>query len=76
MVMQIEQFYMCISLTNVEDKTSNHAMTVTYIASMMDLYRDQGAAMTVTYIANMIDLYRDQGTAMTLPYIASMTNLY
>ena len=58
MVMQIEQFYMCISLTNVEDKTSNHAMTVTYIASMMDLYRDQGAAMTATYIASMMDLYR------------------
>ena len=39
MVMQIAQFYMCISLTNLEEKIGNHAMTVTYIASMMNLYQ-------------------------------------
>ena len=58
MVLQIAKFYMCISLTNLEEKTGSHAITIIYIASIMNLYRYQGAAMTATYIASMMDLYR------------------
>ena len=57
---------MQIALTNLEEKTGNHAMTVTYIASMMNLYRDQGDAMTLTYVASMKNLYQDHGDNMKL----------
>ena len=72
---------MQIALTNLEEKTGNHAMTVTYIASMMNLYRDQGDAMTLTYVASMKNLYQDHGDNMKLyehifksPYYDSFIN--
>ena len=44
--MEIAQFYMCISFTNLEENKGRHMTTLTHIASVMDLrYLDQGYSM-------------------------------